>query len=89
MNGVDIVLLNLISYMGGLLTGLGFCFKYKKHFLVRTSSHEQLSQIINSIHSDISSSTSVGPTVVTSAPQPVIASAPHSELVKEVVIRTN
>ena len=61
---MDIVLINVISYMGGLLTGLGFCFKYKKHFLLRTSSHDQLSEIINSIHSEISSATNVGPPVM-------------------------
>ena len=81
---MDIVLINVISYMGGLLTGLGFCFKYKKHFLLRTSSHDQLSEIINSIHSEISSATNVGPPNL-----PIIASAPHPESFKEVVIRTN
>jgi len=89
MNGMDIVLINVISYMGGLLTGLGFCFKYKKHFLLRTSSHDQLSEILNSIHSEISSSTNVGPPVVASAHQPIIASAPPPEVFKEVIIRTN
>ena len=94
---MDIVLINVISYMGGLLTGLGFCFKYKKHFLLRTSSHDQLSEIINSIHTEIGSSTNMGPPVMGGqlmgsqlmGNQPIIASAPPPEVFKEVVIRTN
>ena len=98
MNAIDIVLINVISYMGGFLTGLAFCFKYKKHFLLRTSSHEQLSQIINSIHSEIGGTTNMGPpnlpviasSIYPSAPQPSAPqpSAPQLESVKEIVIRT-
>ena len=92
MNAIDIVLINVISYMGGFLTGLAFCFKYKKHFLLRTSSHEQLSQIINSIHSEIGGTTNVGPPnlpVIASSVQPCPQpSAPQLESVKEIVIRS-
>ena len=44
MNTLDIVLINVICYLGGILSGLGVCFKYKKHLLLRTSSKEQLSE---------------------------------------------
>lgn len=87
MDTLDIVLINIISYMGGLITGLGFCFKYKKHFLLRTSSHDQLSDIINSIHSEIGGSTTIGPPIVASTPAINALEAPH-ETLKEIVIRT-
>jgi len=92
MNDLDIVLVNIISYMGGILTGLGFCFKYKKHFLLKTSSHHQLSDLANCIQTEIGnqhiSNTNVGPPIMASN-HPVMASAPPAQSVlKEVVIRT-
>ena len=80
MNDLDIFLINVICYMGGILSGLGFCFKYKKHLLIRTSSKEQLSDIVNSITNEISNNTNPGP--------PIMASAPHQSALKEIVIRS-
>ena len=101
MNTLDIVLINVICYMGGILSGLGVCFKYKKHLLLRTSSKEQLSEIVTSITNEIanstneiSNSTNPGPPVFTGTPamdpeQPVIAaSAPPKDALREIVIRS-
>ena len=94
MNDLDIVLLNIICYMGGILSGLGLCFKYKKHLLLRTSSKEQLSEIVNSITNEIANSTNPGPPVFTGTPAidsepPVIAaSAPPKDALREIVIRS-
>ena len=40
MNTLDIVLINVICYLGGVLSGLGICFKYKKHLLFPRSLQE-------------------------------------------------
>ena len=93
MNTLDIVLLNGIFYLGGVLSGLGICFKYKKHLLLRTSSKEQLSEIVNSITNEIASHTNPGPPVFTGTPvmeaePPLLASAPHKDTLHEIVIRT-
>ena len=93
MNTLDIVLLNGIFYLGGVLSGLGICFKYKKHLLLRTSSKEQLSEIVNSTTNEIASHTNPGPPVFTGTPvmesePPLLASAPPKELMREIVIRT-
>ena len=42
MDPTTIILLNVITYMGGIFTGLGICFKYKKHLLIKTTSQDQL-----------------------------------------------
>lgn len=93
MNTLDIVLINVICYLGGILSGLGVCFKYKKHLLLRTSSKEQLSEIVNSITNEIASHTNPGPPVFTGTPimesePPLLASAPPKETLHEIVIRT-
>ena len=93
MNTLDIVLLNGIFYLGGVLSGLGICFKYKKHLLLRTSSKEQLSDIVNSITNEIASHTNPGPPVFTGTPvmesePPLLASAPPKDALREIVIRT-
>ena len=70
------------------------CFKYKKHLLLRTSSKEQLSEIVTSITNEIANSTNPGPPVFTGTPvvdsePPVIAaSAPPKEALTEIVIRS-
>ena len=91
MNTLDIVLIDIICYMGGLFTGLGICFKYKHDLLVRTSSHAQLQDLVKKITNDIQASTSEGPPIMATEPS-VIASAPTiSEVIspmKEIVIRT-
>ena len=91
MNTLDIVLIDIICYMGGLFTGLGICFKYKHDLLVRTSSHAQLQDLVQKITNDIQAQTSEGPPVMATAPS-VMATAPSiSEVIspmKEIVIRT-
>lgn len=90
MNTLDIVLVNIICYMGGLLSGLGIFLKYKQAVLVRTSSHSQLKDLVRNLNNDLQDiQTSYGPPLT----PPLIPSAPvlcpqHQEL-KEVVIRTN
>jgi hypothetical protein len=92
MNTLDIVLIDVICYMGGLFTGLVICFKYKHDLLVRTSSHAQLQDLVQKITNDIQAQTSEGPPVMATAPS-VMATAPNvSEVIspmKEIVIRTN
>ena len=80
MNTLDIVLLNGLCYMSGILTGLGVCFRYKKHLLLKTTSHEQLSDLMNTLTHEINT-TVMGP--------PVVASAPAADTLKEVIIRSN
>ena len=93
MNGLEITLLTSLFYLSGILTGLGVCLKYKKHLLIKTSSQDQLSELLTSIHSEISPSTNPGPP--TSAPvafasaPPAFASAPVAQDLKEVIIRTS
>jgi len=84
----DIVLINMITYMTGIFTGLGLCIKYK-HKLFRSKSQENLSQLQGQIHN--SSSPIEGQSVPHSNfghYPPVMASAPPSSCLKEVVIRT-
>ena len=92
MNTLDIVLIDVICYMGGLFTGLGICFKYKHDLLVRTSSHAQLQDLVQKITNDIQASTSEGPPVMATAPS-VMATAPSiSEVIspmKEIIVRTS
>lgn len=85
MDPTTIILLNVITYMGGIFTGLGICFKYKKHLLIKTTSQDQLNELFTSIHHEVGTSTTMGPPI--SAPV-AYASAPPSEEFKEVVIRT-
>ena len=91
MNTLDIVLIDIICYMGGLFTGLGICFKYKHDLLVRTSSHAQLQDLVQKITNDIQAQTSEGPPVMATAPS-VMATAPSiSEVIspmKEIIVRT-
>ena len=61
MNGFEVALLSTIFYLGGVLSGLGFCFKYKKNLLLKTSSHDQLGEILTSIHKEMVNKTSAGP----------------------------
>ena len=96
----DIVLINMVTYMTGIFTGLGLCIKYK-HKLFRSKSQENLSQLQGSgqgpghgqiqgqIHNSDPTITGqhVGHTNFGHYP-PIIASAPPPSTLKEVVIRT-
>jgi hypothetical protein len=81
MNTFDIVLMNIICYMGGMLSGLGMCFKFRKHLLLKTSSNEQLNDILTSIHGEIDNTTNAGPPIAdgqptASAQQPMASAQP-------------
>lgn len=90
MNGFEVTLLSTIFYLGGVLSGLGFCFKYKKNLLLKTSSHDQLSEILTSIHKEMVNKTAAGPPLSSPLAQPMAyASAPPPQELKEVVIRTS
>lgn len=90
MNTLDIVLINVICYMGGLFSGLGIFLKYKKALLVKTTSHQQLQDLVKNLTNDLQ--TSLGPPVNNQLTPPLIASAPVMNQppfdLKEVVIRT-
>lgn len=93
MNTLDILLVNIICYMGGLFSGLGIFLKYKKALLVKTTSHEQLQDLVKNLTNDLQ--TSLGPPITSNSSQltpPLLASAPVINPqpldLKEVVIRT-
>ena len=95
MNTLDILLINVISYMGGFLTGLGIFIKYKHVILVKTNSYHELQELVNNLTKDLHK-TSVGPPSIPVISYPVesiqspnlIASAPPKSDLKEIVIRT-
>jgi len=95
MNTLDIVLINVISYMGGILSGIGIFIKYKHSILVKTNSYHELQELVNNLTKDLNQ-TSVGPPtpIISSVPVEVIqspnliASAPPKSDLKEIVIRT-
>ena len=41
MTPFDIVLVNVVSYMGGIFTGMGFCFRYKNSLIARSRSQDR------------------------------------------------
>lgn len=92
MNTLDIVLINVISYMSGVLTGISIFIKYKHVLLVKTNSYKELRELVNNLTDDLNKQTdnvniqtSLGAPIM--PPQVVVASAPtHSDL-KEIVIR--
>lgn len=94
MDTLNIVLLNIVCYMGGIFSGIGLCFKYKKHLLLKTTSNKQLNELSHSLNdkSNITHTTAGAPVTLEqplALGQPVaVASAPTSEQFKEVVIRT-
>ena len=53
MNTLDILLINVISYMGGFLTGLGIFIKYKHVILVKTNSYQELQELVNNLTKDL------------------------------------
>ena len=74
MNTLDIVLVSIISYMTGILSGLSFCFKYSDKLIKRTLSDENVTNMIQN--------------PMNYPPQtnlPVIASAPP---LREITIKT-
>ena len=96
----DIVLINMVTYMTGIFTGLGLCIKYK-HKLFRSKSQENLSHLQGQIQDPVQDQIQnqiynsgapiagqhVSHTNLGHYP-PVIATAPTPNALKEVVIRT-
>ena len=96
----DIILINMVTYMTGIFTGLGLCIKYK-HKLFRSKSQENLSHLQGlgqgpgqdlghgQIHN---SNLPIAGQCVSHANighyPPVMATAPSASVLKEVVIRT-
>tara|TARA_B100000035_G_C20950786_1_gene531890 strand:- start:726 stop:980 length:255 start_codon:yes stop_codon:yes gene_type:complete len=82
MNTLDIVLINIISYMGGLCTAFGIFLRYKQALLIKTHSHAQLKDLVNNLTTDLQNKTSLGPPT-----PPIMASAPPPHDIQEIVIR--
>lgn len=94
MNTLDIVLINVISYLGGVLTSIGLFVKYKHSILVKTNSYHELQELVNNLTKDLNQTPVGPPTPISSVPAEVIqspnllASAPPKSELKEIVIRT-
>ena len=56
MDTLDIVLINIIFYMGGLFSWLIIFLKYKKALLVKTTSHEKLQDLVKNLANDLQTS---------------------------------
>ncbi len=87
MNGLEITLLTTLFYMSGFLSGLGFCFKYKKNLLLKTTSQTQLNELVTSLN-DRNAVTNQGPPLAYAEASYTQPSAPKSSELNEVVIRT-
>ena len=92
MNTLDIVLINVISYMGGILTGISIFIKYKHVLLVKTNSYKELRELVNNLTDDLNQANDVNIQTSLGAPimaqtQHVVASAPTQGDLKEIVIR--
>ena len=95
MNTLDIILVNIICYMGGLFSGIGIFLKYKQALLVKTTSHEKLQDLVKNLTTDLQ--TSLGPPITGHISSPVMTSSqlyptapvmnPPPLDLKEVVIR--
>lgn len=72
ISGLDFFLINMLSYLAGLGSGLLICCKNKDIFLIRSRSQDNLRE--NDIYN-------VTPSIVTSPPQQVLqASAPPPQM---------
>ena len=92
----DIVLINMVTYMTGIFTGLGLCIKYK-HKLFRSKSQEDLSQLQGPGQGPLQGQIHNPDNPITGKPvshsnfghyPPVMPTAPTPNALKEVVIRT-
>ena len=71
ITGLDFILINLLSYVAGVATGLIVCCKNKDKLLVKSRSLEQLSlQQMNSERINSQQTPYSTPPVVASAPLP-------------------
>ena len=95
MNEFDIVLINVIIFMTGFGSGLGFCFKYKNHLIARSRSQEFRNNPLDQpqphqSHPQVAAlSMNPGqPPVYPTAPVPLALGYPNSPQKREIVIRT-
>ena len=86
MNDFDIVLINVIIFMTGFGSGLGFCFKYKNRLLARSRSQEFQNNPVK--HPPVGHPQISQPQVYPTAPVPIALGYPNSPQRKEIVIRT-
>ena len=68
---LDFVLINCISYIGGIGTGILLLCNYKDNFMVRSRSRDNLSQTATNL--------TLPNTILTSTPA-IMASAPHNPI---------
>ena len=47
ISGLDFILINCLTYVGGVASGLIICCKYKDQILIRSRSRDNLSMISN------------------------------------------
>ena len=85
MNDIDIVLVNIIIFMGGVFSGMGFCFRYKNRLLARSRSQEFRN---NPLDLPPVNQEPAPPPVYPTAPVPMALGYPNSPQRKEIVIRT-
>ena len=87
INTFDIVLINIISYMGGIFTGLLFCCKYKDKLIIKSKSRDNLSTVANP--TNLLQPPPPPPPAVPSYNSPVlVASAPPLPQAREITIKT-
>ena len=87
MNDFDIVLINVIVFMTGFGSGLGFCFKYKDKLIARSRSQEFRNNPLD--HPPLNpGQPPIYPTATATAPVPMALGYPNSPRHKEIVIRT-
>jgi len=68
ITGLDFILINILSYIGGVTTGLLICCKHKDKLLVKSRSTDNISNIARQLQPQPYSPPP--PTVVASAPPP-------------------
>ena len=68
ITGLDFFLINILSYIGGIATGLLVCCKHKDKLLVKSRSIENISNIARQLPTHPYSPPP--PTVIASAPPP-------------------
>ena len=87
INTFDIILINIISYMGGIFTGLLFCCKYKDRLLIKSKSRDNLSTVVNP-NNLLQPHPPPPPVVPSYNSPPLVASAPFPPQAREITIKT-
>ena len=87
INTFDMVLINIISYMGGIFTGLLFCCKYKDKLIIKSKSRDNLSTAVNP-NNLLQPPPHPPPVVPSYNSPPLVASAPFPPQGREITIKT-